>query len=149
MSQEVGNGWAEGVHREDLDACVKTYLDAFAARATFEMEYRLQRADGEFRWVLDRGVPFRDDRGEFAGYIGSCIDITEQVEARRVLNEARERELADLRGLLPICMQCKKIQRVDGHWEQLEAYIHNHSRADFTHGLCPACYEQAMARIGH
>ena len=97
MDQELGNGWVEGVHRDDLDGCVKTYLDAFAARVSFEMEYRLQGADGDYRWIFDRGVPFQNDRGEFAGYIGSCVDITEQVVARRALQDARERELADLR----------------------------------------------------
>jgi PAS domain S-box-containing protein len=144
MEQEWGNGWAEGVHPEDFARCLQTYLEAFGLRHTFEMEYRLRRADGEYRWIFDRGVPYLDERGAFAGYIGSCIDITEQVEARRELQEARERELADLRGLLPICAQCKKIRREDGEWEQLESYIHGHSRADFTHSLCPGCFETAV-----
>lgn len=147
MDQEIGTGWTEGVKSDDLDFCVKTYLDAFAKREAFEMEYRLMRADGEYCWIFDRGVPFYDDHGEFAGYIGSCIDVTAQVEARRVLHEARERELADLRGLLQICSQCKKIKGDDGAWEQLESYIHKHSRANFSHGLCPRCYESAMKEL--
>ena len=103
------------------------------------MEYRLRRHDGVYRWIFDRGVPFFGDNGEFQGYIGSCVDVTARVEAQRALDEARERELAELRGLLPICMVCKKIRDADGSWEQIEVFISNHSGADFTHGMCPEC----------
>lgn len=88
MGQEVGEGWAEGVHPEDLDRCLKTYLDAFALREPFLMDYRLRRHDGEWRWLADYGRPFHDLDGEFAGYIGSCYDITDRV--------AREADLEDL-----------------------------------------------------
>ncbi len=75
MEQELGNGWADGVHPEDLDQCLATYVSSFNARHSFRMEYRLRRADGEYRWVLDHGTPFYRE-GEFAGYIGSCVDVT-------------------------------------------------------------------------
>jgi PAS domain S-box-containing protein len=139
LEQESGNQWAEGVHPDDLQHCLATYHDAFEKREVFEMEYRLQRFDGVYRWVLDRGIPFFDEAGEFQGYIGSCIDITERMEAQRILDEERDRELANLRGLLPICMVCKKIRMADGQWMQLERYIRDHSGAEFTHGLCPEC----------
>jgi signal transduction histidine kinase len=58
-------------------------VQAFNARGVFEMEYRLRRHDGDFRWILDRGAPRYTPTGGFAGYIGSCIDITE----RRVLEQ--------------------------------------------------------------
>lgn len=77
MDEEAGNGWAVGVHPDDLARCLETYVSAFDARKPFRMEYRLRRADGEFRWVLDHGVPRYDDSGNFAGYIGSCIDISD------------------------------------------------------------------------
>ncbi len=114
LEQEIGNQWAEGVHPEDLDGCLKTYLASFERRELFEMYYRLRRADGEWRWIFDRGVPFYDDRGGFGGYIGSCIDVTERIEAQRAADGARERELAELRGLLRICGQCKKIRNATG-----------------------------------
>jgi PAS domain S-box-containing protein len=139
MEQEKGNEWAEGVHADDLQGCLNTYLSCFAKREAFEMYYRLRRHDGAYRWIFDRGVPFFSEKGEFQGYIGSCIDVTERMEAQRALNEARERELAKLRGLLPICMMCKKIRDGDGTWRQLEVFISDHSDADFTHCLCADC----------
>jgi two-component system CheB/CheR fusion protein len=77
MQKEIGNGWAENVHPEDLDRCWIVYSTSFDARRTFQMEYRLRRADGEYRWLLDIGVPRFEPRDVFAGYVGSCIDITE------------------------------------------------------------------------
>ncbi len=77
MKQELGDGWAEGVHPDDVNRCIATYTGAADARRRFRMEYRLRRADGEYRWVLDDGVPRFTPSQVFAGYIGSCIDITD------------------------------------------------------------------------
>lgn len=85
--EECGDGWAEGVHTDDLQRCVTSYLDHFQRRQPFEMEYRLRRHDGQYRWIFDRGVPYMNHEGEFAGFIGSCIDIHE----RRIAQEAREK----------------------------------------------------------
>jgi two-component system, sensor histidine kinase PdtaS len=85
MEQEVGNSWAEGVHPEDFQACMHTFLSAFVARRDFAMEYRLRRFDGEYRWIYDQGTPRYEPDGTFAGYIGSCIDITEQRRAQEAL----------------------------------------------------------------
>ena len=139
MEQELGNGWAEGVHPEDLDRCLEIYLSAFEKREIFEMEYRLRRHDGAYRWLFDRGVPFNDDHGNFGGYIGSCIDITENVEARRLILREKESEIKQLRGMLPICASCKKIRDDKGYWSQIETYIKKHSEAEFTHAICPEC----------
>ena len=77
MEQELGEGWAKGVHPDDVDRCIATYCASFDARRSFQMEYRVRRKDGEYRWVLDDGVPRFTAGGIFAGYIGSCSDITE------------------------------------------------------------------------
>jgi len=95
LEQEQGNGWAEGVHPEDLKRCKEIYISAFNARRDFKMEYRLRRADGEYRWMVDTGIPRFMPNGDFAGYIGSCIDITErkyaEVEIRKLNMSLKER----------------------------------------------------------
>src|SRR6266478_2752459 len=90
LEQELGNGWAEGVHREDIDRCLDIYGNSFNARRPFTMEYRLRRNDGVYRWVLDNGIPRFASDGAFLGYIGSCIGITE-----RKLEEERFRLVLD------------------------------------------------------
>src|SRR5438105_1114573 len=80
LDQEMGNGWAEGVHADDLQKYLKTYREAFDARKPFLMQYRLRRNDGEYRWLSDQGVARYDAQGNFAGYIGSCVDVTELIK---------------------------------------------------------------------
>ncbi len=94
LEQERGDGWAEGVHPEDFDRCVAYYLDHFHRREAFEMEYRLRRHDGRFRWIFDRGVPFTDDSGAFAGFIGSCIDVDDRRSAQEAQRHHNEEQLA-------------------------------------------------------
>ena len=89
LADEAGDGWATGVHPDDLERCFDIYVSHFDRRVPFEMEYRLRRYDGVYRWLFDRGVPHSDDHGTFLGYIGSCVDVTERIEA-----QARSRELA-------------------------------------------------------
>ncbi len=91
LEAELGNGWADGVHPEDLQRCLKTYEGAFDRREEFKMEYRLRRHDGEYRWVFDTGVPRFSKDGSFAGYIGSCVDTTDQRLAVEVVRKSEER----------------------------------------------------------
>jgi PAS domain S-box-containing protein len=81
IERELGNGWTENVHADDYESCLKTYTTAFNARQPFSMEYRLKRHDAEYRWLLDNGAPLYGTDGDFAGYVGSCIDITERRKA--------------------------------------------------------------------
>jgi len=90
LAQELGNGWVEGVHPDDLDRCMDTYVRAFDARREFTMEYRLRRRDGEYRVLVDRGVPRFARDGTFLGYIGCADDITE-----RKASEERPRQVLE------------------------------------------------------
>ncbi len=91
LEQEAGYGWAEGVHPDDLQRCLDTYGLAFKARRRFTMEYRMRRADGEHRWMLDNAAPRFTPDGSFAGYVGSCIDITGRKQAEEALKESEDR----------------------------------------------------------
>ena len=85
LSAELGNGWAEGVHAEDMQRCLETYSQAFNQREPFRIEYRLRASDGEYHWLLDIGVPRFHADGSFAGYIGTCIDVSERKLAEEAL----------------------------------------------------------------
>ncbi|MBW4642593.1 MAG: PAS domain-containing sensor histidine kinase [Goleter apudmare HA4340-LM2] len=94
--QQQGWGWLEEVHPQEQNLYQETYDTAFNARAKFEIEYRLQRHDGEYRWILDSGVPRFTPNGKFAGYIGCCIDITERKLAEVALKHSQEAVQAQL-----------------------------------------------------
>src|SRR5688572_25576997 len=91
MEQEVGDGWCDNVHPADFDRTLDTYHAAFDARRPYEIEFRLQRDDGAWRWLLERGTPHHGPQGEFIGFIGTCIDITEHRETVEQLRESRAR----------------------------------------------------------
>jgi PAS domain S-box-containing protein len=86
LEQELGSGWAEGIHSEDVVDSLRTYTEAFDKREQFEVQYRLRRHDGEYRWVYDIGVPRFNQDGSLAGYIGSCLDVTERKRAEEALS---------------------------------------------------------------
>lgn len=94
IEEEMGDGWAKGVHADDLERCVSHYLDHFERREPFEMEYRLRRHDGVYRWIFDRGVPFVDDNGTFAGFIGSCVDVDERRRTQDAEQQRSQQQLA-------------------------------------------------------
>jgi PAS domain S-box-containing protein len=113
LEQEIANGWAEGVHPNDLQRCLKTYTEAFDARKAFTMQYRLRRNDGEYRWISDEGVPRYEAQGNFAGYIGSCVDVTELLRQQKALHQFEERVAlateAALLGIWELDTATKKI----------------------------------------
>jgi len=90
MEEELGDGWIQGVHPEDYDRCLETYVSSFDERQPFEMEYRFRRQDGEHRWIYDTGIPHFSSSGTFLGYIGTAIDITERKESEVALQAAHE-----------------------------------------------------------
>jgi PAS domain S-box-containing protein len=122
--QEAGTGWVAGVHPDDVERCLAAYLAAFDAGQDFELEYRLRRHDGKFRWVLDRGIRLRGDDDSFLGYIGGCVDITERKHL-----EGLERELL-----------------LDAVRTQIGAELHDHaSQTSFATALITSA---ALAELG-
>jgi two-component system, sensor histidine kinase len=89
LEHEIGNGWVDGVHPDDVADCIKLYIDAFDRRAHFSMDYRLRRYDGEFRWIQDDGSPRFSSKGDFIGYIGHCLDITTRKMLENELIQAK------------------------------------------------------------
>lgn len=81
LEQESGSGWVKDVHPDDLDRCLQTYISSFDARRSFELEYRLRHHTGQYRWIIDRGVPRYTPDGTFEGYLGGCVDLQSQKEA--------------------------------------------------------------------
>jgi PAS domain S-box-containing protein/putative nucleotidyltransferase with HDIG domain len=120
LEQALGGAWVEAVHAGDRDDCLETFRSSFNARRPFSMEYRLRRADGEHRWVLDTGVPRYDAAGEFEGYIGSSLDITDRKEREReqeaLLAMARALRAAGSRlEMVPIVLdQVASLLQADG-----------------------------------
>ena len=114
LRDELGDGWTQGVHPDDLQRCLTTYTGSWPGRESFRMEYRLQRADGEYRWVLDTGVPRLASDGTLLGYIGSCIDMTERRQAEEAVraNEAALRQshaaIEDLAGRLITAQEAER-----------------------------------------
>jgi len=155
MEQELGNGWIEGVHPEDREFCAETYRSNFKVQQPFTMEYRLRRADGEYRWMLDYGTPRYAPDGRFVGYVGSCIDITERKNTEKEI-ELQQRELAHLmrvsvmgelsgaiahelyQPLTAILAEAQaakvllqgKVPHLSGVGEALDDIIHEENRAD-------------------
>ncbi|HEX9938975.1 MAG TPA: PAS domain S-box protein, partial [Longimicrobium sp.] len=91
LEEELGAGWIETIHPDDLHRAVSFCADHVRRRAPFRMEFRMRRGDGEYRWVLDHGTPRFADSGEFLGYVGSCVDITDRKRAEEALRISEER----------------------------------------------------------
>ena len=123
LEQELGQGWADGVHPQDLDRRLRIYHDAFDRRESFTMEYRLRRADGIYRWLLDWGTPVFGSDGVFHGYVGGCVDISERKEIEQDL----QRRCADLE--LRLNEKTRELEQELQRRKAAEASLHNAQRA--------------------
>jgi len=99
LEQELGNGWAEGVHPDDFAYCLEYYVTHFDQRLAFSMDYRLRHHSGEYRWIRDSGCPRYNRAGTFLGYIGYCLDVTDRVQAQKALEDSESRLRTIVRNL--------------------------------------------------
>jgi PAS domain S-box-containing protein len=91
LANELGNGWLDGVHPEDRESYVREYRTALEARRNFMVEYRIRRHDSDYRWILESGIPDYQSTGDFRGFVGSCIDITDRRKAETELGKLASR----------------------------------------------------------
>jgi PAS domain S-box-containing protein len=98
LEEQLGHGWTESIHPEDHETTVKAYFDAFEREEPIEIEYRLRRHDGVYRWIIDRGTPRYAPDGTLMGYIGSCIDVTDRKESEQALKNSERRLAVALEG---------------------------------------------------
>ncbi len=112
MDQEVGNGWADGVHPDDFNRCLKIYVENFDQKKEFYMEYRLRHHSGDFRWISDRGTPRFTEDGEFLGFVGGCMDIHDQKMLHEVLEDKVIMRTSELQAKNELLQQQKKLTDV-------------------------------------
>jgi PAS domain S-box-containing protein len=132
LEEETGDGWTTGIHPEDFGPRQAAFAEAFERRQPFRLEYRLRRHDGEYRWILDDGAPRFDGAGEFAGYIGACVDITERRLAEATLGSFEQRKGAFLASLAhelrnplaPIRSSIELLQRIPAGGDPRAARAH-------------------------
>lgn len=137
--------WIRMVVPEDRETIQKRVENILAGIDIPPIEHRIIRKDGEVRWVSNNIILYKDSSGNLLSYDGVVKDITE----RKLAEKEREKLISDLKdalakvkqlsGMLPICSSCKKIRDDKGYWTQIESYIHDHSEAEFSHGICPDC----------
>ena len=99
LQEELGDGWTTNIHPEDMDSSMQIYYESFEKREEFTMEYRLKRKDGEYRWILDTGVPRFTQDGTFLGYIGSSMDTTEQKNYREQIENSLKEKVVLLKEI--------------------------------------------------
>ena len=122
LKQELGEGWTEAVHPQDLSRCMATYLSAFHNRQEFAQEFRLRRADGTYRWIFEKGTPRFTPEGSFAGYIGCCLDISD----RKVSEEALKTRAEELTYLTTVLAQTNvTLEKRNQELDQF-AYVASH-----------------------
>ena len=127
LRQELGNGWSEGVHPDDLQRCLETYVQAFDRREKFSMDYRLRDHSGEYRWIQDEGAPRYDANGNFIGYIGNCYDITERKMASKVLEESELRFRKLLNEISSVAVQGYAGDLTTRYWNHASERLYGYS----------------------
>jgi PAS domain S-box-containing protein len=139
-----GKVFGDLIHPDDAASVVEEVESSILEDRRYKMEYRLQHRDGTYRWVWEQGSVIKE--GEEAGLLeGFICGIDEEKKLRLEKQQAMEElqkamsELKQLQGIIPVCSNCHQVRNDAGGWEMMEIYIRNHTSADFSHGICPAC----------
>ena len=146
VSEVIGKSFAPFVHPDDLPGCMLFLKDVIGKGQRQEgVEYRVRHADGTWYWHTSNAVPFTYEAGSVVGFYGIARDITERKNREEAMKELISRlqkaldEIKTLRGIVPICANCKKVRADEGYWQQVEVYVTEHTEAQFSHGICPDC----------
>jgi len=119
IDRELGSGWMEGIHRDDVDQTGEIFDSAFDRQEPFRLEYRLRRADGEFRWLYDSGSPRFSSEGEFLGFIGSCVDITDRKLAEAAAARSHEEVVRLQKQLQEENIYLKEVIQLDRNFDEI------------------------------
>ena len=147
---EIGDDlseWTTRLHPEDKDEVFYALeMHLRGETPSYRNEHRLRCKDGSYKWIVARGLVIEwDTKNNPVRMVGTHTDISirkiAELENKQLLQELNEAldQVKKLSGILPICMNCKKIRDDQGYWQQVEVYVHDHTDAQFSHGLCPEC----------
>jgi PAS domain S-box-containing protein len=139
MEQELGRGWRESVHPDDRDKATESYGNVFKARQPFTTQYRMKRSDGEYRWLTDHGVPRYGPRGNFRGYVGACVDITDLLKKDAALRESEER--------IALAAEAAQVGVWELDIETNEVWFSDKARSLFEFDNEVLTYEEFQARV--
>ncbi len=148
VTQVAGQPFQPFVHPDDLAGCMAWLQKVIETGQRQEgVEYRVRHINGSWRWHTSSAVPLRDEAGTIIGFEGTARDITERRKAEEALQKALN-DVKTLRGIVPICANCKKIRDDQGYWNQVEVYVRDHTEAEFSHSICPECMTKLYSGFG-
>ncbi|MEI7997772.1 MAG: PAS domain S-box protein [Methylococcaceae bacterium] len=148
-----GKPFFDFIHPDESSTVKQQFQNAMETRTSFRMDYRYRCADGSYIWVESLANPIAGHQKGMNIYVFGSRDVTLRKQAEEVLEEERRRlqlaleEVRTLRGIVPICSYCKKIRDDEGYWSQVEHYVSDHTEAQFSHAICPVCYEKIMKEL--
>ncbi len=136
------------LHPDDRDFVDKAYAESVKKKKPYDIDHRIVLKNGAVKWVREICTTEYDKENEPSRSIGTVHDITDKKlaaeEREKLIKELQTAlsEIKTLRGILPVCSYCKKVRTDDGYWEQVDVYIHKHSEADISHGICQDCMKE-------
>ena len=153
QEERVGKSGFDIVHPDDVEKIINKFAEGLASNQPMKVEYRVMHADGHYIWLDTVADLLMDDQGIATAVVMSSRDISDRKQMEEALAEERRRlqqaldEVRTLRGIVPICANCKSIRDDKGFWNQVEKYVSEHTEAEFSHGICPDCMKRLYPEI--